>query len=191
MTPPALLRRPYWFLRHGETDWNRANRTQGRTDTMLNETGVSQAHAAAALLRGRDIKAVFSSPLQRAQRTAHIVADTLGLPVTTRTALREASFGTHEGEVMGAWFAAWAAGEAVPEHGESFAELHIRAVAAMNEVLQAPGPVLVVGHGGFFRAVRAAMGFPATVRTPNAVPILCTPEGAAWVMDPLHAVAPG
>lgn len=183
MTARVLLRRPYWYLRHGETDWNRINRTQGSTDVPLNATGIAQAHAAAALLEGRGIGAVFCSPLSRARDTAAIVAEKLGVGVSIRPDLREAGFGTHEGEVMGDWFAAWVEGRVSPEGGESFAQVEARAIAAINEVLAFDGLPLVVGHGSFFRTVRAAMGFPATVRTPNAVPMHCVPDGNAWRMD--------
>ena len=179
---PALTRTPYWFLRHGETDWNRANRTQGSTEVPLNETGIAQAHAAAALLCGRGIVRIACSPLERARHTAEIVGAAIGATVEIHPELREASFGVHEGEVMGAWFAAWAAGEAVPEGGESFAQVGRRAVAALNVVLAEPGLSLIVAHGGMFRTIRAAMGFAAAVRTPNGVPLYCAPDGDAWVI---------
>jgi probable phosphoglycerate mutase len=181
---PVLLRRPYWFLRHGETDWNRENRTQGSTDVPLNEQGIAQAHRAAALLHGRGIETIVSSPLQRARHTADIVAAALGLAVHIRQDLREASFGAHEGEVMGEWFAAWVEGSVAPEGGESFVAVRTRVVAALNEILEAPGLALVVGHGAVFRAVRSAMGFPAAVRTPNGVPMFCEPDGDVWRMTP-------
>jgi probable phosphoglycerate mutase len=57
-----------------------------------------------------------------------------------------------------------------------------RVVAALNGVLAEPGLSLVVAHGGMFRTVRAAMGFSATVRTPNGVPMYCEPDGAGWSM---------
>ena len=44
----ALARVPFWFLRHGETDWNRQGRFQGRTDVPLNDDGVAQAERAGA-----------------------------------------------------------------------------------------------------------------------------------------------
>jgi broad specificity phosphatase PhoE len=185
---PVLLRRPYWFLRHGETDWNRENRTQGSTNVPLNEHGLAQAHQAAALLRGHGIETIVCSPLDRALRTAEIVAAALELQVQVRQDLREASFGAHEGEVMGEWFAAWVEGRVVPEGGESFAAVRERVVAALNEVLACDKLALIVGHGGVFRTVRAEMGFEAAVRTPNGVPMFCEPNGDGWRMSPAEEV---
>jgi broad specificity phosphatase PhoE len=184
----VLFRRPYWFLRHGETDWNRENRTQGSTDVPLNESGLAQARLAASLLRGRGIETIVCSPLGRALRTAEIVAEALGLTVQVRQDLREASFGVHEGEVMGEWFAAWVDGRVAPEGGESFADVRVRVVAALNEVLAGGLLTLVVGHGGVFRTVRAEMGFVAAVRTPNGVPLFCEPDAGGWRMSPAEAM---
>ncbi len=177
-----LLQRPYWFLRHGETDWNRENRTQGSTDVPLNDAGIAQARQAATLVRGHGIAAIVCSPLGRARQTADIVGTALGLPVEVHADLREASFGVHEGETMGAWFAAWVEGRVAPEGGESFSTVRTRVVAALNAVLAAPNLTLVVAHGGMFRALRAAMGFAATVRTPNGMPLYCEPEANLWRM---------
>ena len=41
---------PFYFLRHGETEWNRTGRTQGQLDAPLNETGRAQASRAAEIL---------------------------------------------------------------------------------------------------------------------------------------------
>ena len=181
---PALTPAAYWFLRHGQTDWNRQNLTQGSTEVPLNATGIAQAHEAAALLHGSGIVRIVSSPLERARHTAEIAAAALGVPLQVHPDLREAGFGEHEGEVMGEWFAAWAAGEVAPVRGESFDQVRRRVVIALNSVLALPGLSLVVAHGGMFRTVRAAMGFSSTVRTPNGVPIYCAPEGEAWTMTP-------
>ena len=180
-----LLPHPLWYLRHGETDWNAANLTQGSTDVPLNANGIAQAHEAAERLAGQGIKSLFCSPLGRARHTADIVGARLGLPVHIHNDLREASFGAHEGEPMGAWFAAWVEGKAAPEHGESFAQVRARAIAALNTILTENPYPLIIGHGSFFRTVRAAMGLAATVRTPNAQPLLCKPHESGWELNPV------
>ena len=56
--------------RHGETDWNRASRFQGRTDIAMNALGFEQARRAAPALAAMAPTALYSSPLQRAHATA-------------------------------------------------------------------------------------------------------------------------
>jgi probable phosphoglycerate mutase len=177
----TLTRRAFWYLRHGETDWNARGLSQGSVDVPLNETGIAQAHAAAATLRPRGIASLLSSPLSRAPHTAEIVAEALGLPVTTDDALREVAFGVKEGQPMSAWFDRWVEGDFTPEGAETFTALRRRAVAVLNRVLEHPAPVLVVSHGALFRALRAEMGLPPNVRTPNGVPFRCEP-GTPWTL---------
>ncbi len=174
-----LTTTPFWFLRHGETDWNAQNLSQGNIDIPLNPTGIAQAHAAAARLRNRGIASIIASPLSRAHDTALVAAKALGLDVTLDEGLREVSFGVQEGKPMSDWFAAWVAGEETPEGAESFADLRARGVAAVNRALVLQAPVLIVAHGALFRALRAAMGLEANVRTPNATPFWCEP-GSPW-----------
>ena len=146
----------------------------------LNATGIAQAAAAAVLLRRRGIASIVSSPLSRARRTAAAAAAVLDLPVTLIDELQEVSFGVHEGTIQSApWFAAWVSGESTPEGAESFAALRNRAASALTEALAQPAPVLVVAHGAWFRALRAEMGLPIDVRTPNALPLFCDP-GPPW-----------
>ena len=177
-----LPARAFWFLRHGETDWNAEGRSQGRTDVPLNATGVAQADAAAQLLRRRGIASIVSSPLSRAHATALAVGQVLDLPVALLDDLQEVAFGVHEGTIQNAaWFAAWIDGESTPEGAESFAALRHRAANAITAALAHPAPVLVVAHGALFRALRAEMGLPIDVRTPNALPLFCEP-GDPWVL---------
>jgi probable phosphoglycerate mutase len=182
LTPVA-----FWFLRHGETDWNAQGLSQGNVDIPLNATGLAQARSAAERLRNRGITTIVGSPLSRARVTGEIVANALGLPLTIDQDLREVAFGVQEGQVMSDWFAEWVNGSLTPEGAESFAALRRRSVAAINRATGNPPVVLVVAHGALFRAVRAAMGFEPNVRTPNAVPIFCEPPAAGatqWGMQP-------
>jgi len=183
----ALARTPFWFLRHGETDWNARGLSQGNVDIPLNPTGLAQARSAATLLVNRGIRTIVSSPLSRAQVTAAIAAEALGLPVATDDGLREVAFGVQEGQPMTEWFATWVAGKWNPDGAETFAALRARAVAAVNRATSLPAAVLVVGHGALFRALRSAMGLEPNVRTANAVPFWCDPprgDATAWDLVP-------
>ena len=181
----ALTRLAFWFLRHGETDWNLRGLSQGHTDIPLNETGIAQARAAAARLRNRGIREIVSSPLSRAYDTAVMAGEALGLPVEIDDDLREVCFGENEGQPQTEWFSHWVVGGFLPAGAETFSDLRMRAVAAINRALTRPAPVLVVGHGAQFRALRAEMGLEANVRTPNATPFFCEPGTPAWTLTPI------
>jgi stage V sporulation protein SpoVS len=40
--------------------------------------------------------------------------------------------------------------------------------------------VLIVAHGGVFRAVRALMGITREGLTPNGLPLYCEPTALGW-----------
>ena len=180
----ALVPQAFWFLRHGETDWNAKNLSQGAVDIPLNETGLAQARVAAGKLRNRGITTILCSDLSRAKVTAEIVSEQLGLPVQVDPALREVSFGVQEGQPMSEWFSEWVAGTITPDGAESFRALRVRASGAINRALALPAPVLVVAHGAFFRAIRAEMGLEPNFRTPNATPLFCEPGRPVWNLLP-------
>ena len=126
----------FWFLRHGETDWNAQGISQGNVDIPLNAVGVAQARAAAEKLRNRGIATIVASPLSRARVTAEFVGEALGLQVALDPDLREVSFGVQEGQGMSGWFADWVSGAFTPEGAETFAALRRRAVAAANRAIR-------------------------------------------------------
>jgi probable phosphoglycerate mutase len=187
MTTPQLTRTAFWFLRHGETDWNAQGLSQGRTDIPLNAVGVAQAERAARTLKASGIATVVASPLIRARRTAEIVAAPLGLPVALDEDLAEVNFGEQEGQPMGDWYDDWIAGGYTPARAETFQVLLERAVRGVNAAIARPGPVLVVAHGALFRALRLALGHEPNVRTPNALPMWVSPPsdgGQVWEVKP-------
>ena len=191
-----LAPRPFWYLRHGETDWNARGLSQGRTDVELNKRGIEQAHAAAAIMVRHwhdhaPITRIVSSPLVRAHRTAALVAEALAerdgvrLPLLIDPELQEARFGEQEGHPMGDWYDGWIAGDHTPRGAEPFGELVSRAGAAIDRATAAEGVALVVCHGAMFRALRRAMGLAANVRLPNAVPLWLvpgSPDPLPWVL---------
>lgn len=169
-----LTETPFYYLRHGETDWNRAGRFQGWTDVPLNATGRAQAETAAALVRDLGIRTICASPLARALDTAHIVAAAVGRPVEVIDDLRECGFGVHEGASMGDWYAAWREGT-TPEGAETYRGFLDRALAGVNRALAAQdGPVLIVAHGGVYWAIRDHARFEIQ-GIPNCQPIFHDP----------------
>ena len=196
-----LALRPFWYLRHGETDWNARNLSQGRADIPLNEAGLRQSARAAEIIAAHrhDFTAfthIVSSPLGRAYRTAELVAEKLAeregvvLPITADIDLQEVAFGEQEGLPMGDWYDDWIAGDYTPQGAEPFQQLVSRAVAAIDRATAHAGVPLVVAHGALFRALRMAMDLPANVRLPNASPLWIrpgSPDPLPWILTDLGA----
>lgn len=64
-----------YFVRHGETDWNKQKRFQGREDIPLNESGVRQARELGeSYFKDKKILAIFTSPLKRAVMTGEEIS---------------------------------------------------------------------------------------------------------------------
>jgi len=85
------------LIRHGETDWNVEEIFRGQMDVPLNETGISQAKLLAEHLKDLQIEAIYSSPLQRALRTAEITADYHNVKVEISEGLIDFNYGEWQG----------------------------------------------------------------------------------------------
>jgi len=152
-----------WFIRHGETLWNRERRLQGWQDIALNDIGRQQAQALADRLvqaaMHAPFAALYSSPLARALETARPAAQGLGLTIQFDPGLRERCFGVLEGiplheisqrapEAAAVWR------RRNPDEplqgGESLGQFQARIVAAALAIARHhPGErVLVITHGG-------------------------------------------
>ncbi len=85
------------LVRHGQTRWNTGEVFRGRADIELDATGIRQAELLAEHLKERPVEAVYSSPLQRALRTAEIAAAPHGGLVQIAPQLIDMDFGKWEG----------------------------------------------------------------------------------------------
>lgn len=175
-----LLRRPFYFLRHGEAESNLLGLVSGTTDVPLTPRGHEQARAASAVLINRGITSIFSSALRRALDTANPVARVLGLPVVVVPELSERNWGVLNGQPR----ALRRPGVTPPgaETPEEYAARVKKGLAAVN------GDVpLIVAHSGVFRVLCSALGV-AEPKDPvsNARPIRCLPpesSRAAWQFE--------
>ncbi len=101
-----------YLIRHGETDWNRQGRFQGREDIALNETGILQAEECGLALAGERFEAVVTSPLIRARRTGEIIASQLGISkLITEVGITERDFSKVSGMTPQEREAFYASGE--------------------------------------------------------------------------------
>jgi broad specificity phosphatase PhoE len=151
------------LLRHGETEWSRAGKHTGRTDVPLTARGEAAAAALAPALAGRDIVAAFSSPAQRAVRTAELAGLT---NVKQDPDLWEWDYGGYEGlttpqiqEQHPGWYL-WRDG-VIPgdaaHPGETVQQVGERADRVLARVtpLLADGDVVLVAHGHVLRVLTA------------------------------------
>lgn len=165
----------FYYLRHGETDWNLKGLAQGRTDVPLNETGRAQARIACQLIEYLPIATLCSSPLQRALETAQILQEHTGARLEVIEDLAECSWGFREGQGKGDWFHDWRSGNANPEGAEPYDLFLKRALRGINLSLTLPGPVLIVAHGGVYWAIEKYAALEAGADLPNATPVHHTP----------------
>jgi broad specificity phosphatase PhoE len=153
------------LARHGESDWNRAERWQGFADRPLTDLGRRQAQELAERLAETELDAVYSSDLRRAADTAEAVARGRGLEVQTTPDLREVDVGEWSGltraeaeEQFPEAYARWLHGGEGWQGGETYEQLGTRVVRAIKEIAAKHdnGRVLIVAHGGTIRAIHAA-----------------------------------
>jgi probable phosphomutase (TIGR03848 family) len=118
------------LIRHGENDYVKKHILAGRLPGVnLNDKGRQQAQAIAEKLATAPLKALYSSPLERAMQTAEPLAQVLNLPIITRPGLIESDPGEWTGQSykkLGRT-KAWRSVQAAPSRfrfpgGETFAE---------------------------------------------------------------------
>ena len=153
-----LPRAHFYYLRHGQTDWNVRGIAQGSQDIPLNDHGRLQAREAAKSAVGLEITRIVSSPLSRALETAMIVGEAIGLEPSVEPSLREAGWGEMEGVAEREWLPDWQAGRITINGGETFDAFCKRAAHAVTDILDEHGPALIVAHGGTYWGVQRALG---------------------------------
>ncbi len=182
-----------YYVRHGETDWNREGRLQGRRDVPLNATGRRQAAACGPILDhliGRDGGraagyAYVSSPLVRARETMELMRAALGLDrqaYLIDPRLTEISFGRWEGFTLAEIGAKqpdllaardrnkWSF---TPPEGESYQQVTMRMRQWYGGLDR---DAVVVAHGGTLRALMVVLG----VAPPESAPAADIAQGAVY-----------
>ena len=152
-----------WLVRHGETEWTVSRKHTGKTDVPLTEQGERDAAALAAALADHRFAAVFTSPRQRARRTAELA----GFPdARVDESLVELDYGEYEGHTSAEIRATrpdWLLWRDGSPGGESMEHAGARADAVIAGITSVDGDVLLFGHGHFSRVLGARLlGLPAS-----------------------------
>lgn len=182
------------LVRHGQSVWNAENRWQGQADPPLSELGEEQARDAVARLQGVGFTRVVTSDLQRARRTAEILAEGLGLDIRHDPGLREIDVGEWTGltrsEIQARWpqeLADWSEGRReAPLGGETRVHLAERARRSLTRLAGEGSPgdrLLVVSHGALLRNLDQVLGV-----VPEPVPNLA---GRWYEADGNGSLLPG
>lgn len=159
-----------YLARHGQDQDNANNILNGRRDTSLTELGLKQANQLAQKIKESGLKfdVVYSSPLQRAYKTAQIICGTLNLnkPIKLDD-LIEREFGemagVHRSQIEKLWGSDLLKTETInyvlsPKGGETFPQLIERAKKILNFIKEEhqDGTILLVTHGDFGKMIYAA-----------------------------------
>ena len=165
MTPTIVL------IRHGETPWSKSGQHTGLTDIPLTDIGRERASALAPRLSSRSFGLVLTSPLSRAQETAHLA----GLDPQDDSDLLEWDYGAWEGRTTAdirvdlqdptwvVWDHPVPAGATPGEQPEDVAIRAHRVIRRCQPFLASGESVALVAHGHFLRILTATwLGLPAT-----------------------------
>lgn len=152
-----------YLIRHGQTDWNVAEKIQGSTDIPLNETGRHQAACLAKGMERRLVARIYSSSMKRAVETAKVIGSSQKVNVEVIDGLQEVEFGKWEGltlrEIQEKYpeeYSRWRQNpvDVAPPGGETQARIRSRCKQAVETILsQADGDSAIVAHGAILAYV--------------------------------------
>lgn len=143
----ALIRRPFYFIRHGETDANIDLEKERLDDNPpLNPKGISQATAARDSVEKLEFGSACFSPFLRAVETKNILLNASNLKQHELFNLRECSTPT--------WYKMVRLEEGSGYHVcDQVREFLSRTIAGVNQALQTSSTPLIIAHGGIHWAL--------------------------------------
>ncbi len=86
-----------YFVRHGETEWNRKGIIQGHEDSPLTLKGRNNTEKLGRILRDKNIEIIYSSDLGRCVQSSEIINRWLKVKIIKAKELRERNFGDFNG----------------------------------------------------------------------------------------------
>lgn len=154
-----------YLVRHGETEWSLQGRHTGRTDLPLTPQGEQNARRLQRALRDLPFAQVWTSPLQRARRTAELAG--FGERAQVDPDLAEVNYGRYEGlrrDEIRQQQPDWDLFRHGCPGGESLADLQARADRVVGRLrAYSSGNLLLFAHRHFLQIVAIRwIGLPVT-----------------------------
>lgn len=150
------------LVRHGETEENFRNITQGHLPGKLSRKGIQQASKVASQLCKSKIDIIYSSDLRRAVHTAEIIGRKCKAPIILMQDLRERNHGIFQGRSKEHLHQAFSTSKLPwhkyrPPDGETFIEMKNRVLKSLRKIAnQEMGKsVGIITHGGPILAIAA------------------------------------
>jgi broad specificity phosphatase PhoE len=184
--------KPFYFVRHGQTDFNKEHRISGSINIPLNEEGKKQALEAAKSLKNKKIDLIITSPMIRAKETAEIISKSIDIPtIIYNEGLKEANWGIIEGKPISeiqSQLDYWVDGGDI-DKSENIKDFRIRIAATFNEILDKYNNFLIVSHGALYGNLMEIIGNEYQ-KTNNAVPYYFEPKlvnsDLRYIVEPVN-----
>lgn len=193
------------FIRPGETSWNRLGRWQGQVAVPLNDNGRTQSQRLANFIRAVGLQAIYTSDLQRALQTAHIIAQPAGITPILEKRLRERHMGDWQGLTLAEvtlWYPEeYRALQKEPDAyqipgGESRRQVVKRVQAALDDILaRASGETIgIVSHTTAIRAILHALvpafdSFAHEFANISVTTLMRDAETASWSVTQVNDIS--
>ena len=150
-----------YFVRHGESEWNVADKICGRTDIPLTKRGHEQAVETGKKIVAEGIKAdeILYSPLLRAADTAKHISEMTGIPAHMEPRLIEQNFGKYESTARNGEEFQKAKQQFITRYdgGESMLHLAQRIYNLLDEIKAESDQktYILVAHNGISRVIQS------------------------------------
>ena len=156
--------KPFYFIRHGESEWNALDQfAGGQVDTTLTPTGIQQANDAVQIFETLHPSPshIIHSPLSRAKKTATILNQAKCLPMIEMPSLREVDAGDWAGLPNAEAKKRWAEG-LTPVNGENLNDFANRIQTVFRKILSnhTYSMPIIAAHGRIINALDTIYGLP-------------------------------
>jgi probable phosphoglycerate mutase len=183
-----------YLCRHGESQYNADGKLQGQLESSLTQLGRQQATLLANKAKLWNINRIISSPLGRAQQTAHICALESNLTVEVQKGFEERHYGEWQGSLLHQLPAferfkqqCYSEPNLIPCDGvESTANVRIRMAKQLRLLNQTqgqkhePGNILLISHGDAINCLMSMWSPPINMANTQHVRLVKTTDSYVW-----------